>query len=45
MAVGMFIRVGGPSVVIDKIGEYPPKPKLFAAFNLKLTLILGSKVA
>lgn len=44
VAVGVFIRVGGPSVSTVNEGEYPPNPIVFLALTLNLTFVLGSKI-
>jgi hypothetical protein len=43
-AVGVFMRVGGPSVSTVSDSEYRPKPIVFLARTLKLTLVLGLNV-
>jgi hypothetical protein len=43
-AVGVFMRVGGPSVRTASDSEYGPKPIVFLARTRKLTLVLGLKV-
>ena len=44
VAVGVFIRVGGPSVSTAKLGEYAPKSTLFLARTRKFTFIFGGNV-
>jgi hypothetical protein len=44
-AVGVFMRVGGPSVSTVSDFEYRPKPIVFPARTRKLTLMLGVKVS
>ena len=43
-AVGVFMRVGGPSVSTVSDPEYGPKPYVLFARTRKLTLVLGLKV-
>lgn len=44
VAVGIFMRVGGPSVVIAKASENGPYPIVFNALTLNLSVLFGVKM-